>query len=180
MGVLLMRKLLILVVALAAMAAVVPANAYTIKTGKKIYSADPCAVACSYWGFDIPADPTKIDPMTYDPETIIDGERFACTKPSPAGSWGDLVVTAPTGANLLKFYGTPEGDWDLFICSKPSVGNNGRLLASGANDASDPNCIMGCPESVRIPVKAGRKYVLRAYNWLDTENLTARYAFYHV
>ncbi len=180
-----MRKLLILAVITAAMASITPSQAYVIKKGTKTFRASPCAALCAYWVPNTPADPTKIDPMTYNPETLLESTKNACTRPSPAGSWSDLVVTAPLGANLLAFSGTPVGDWDLFICAKPASGNNGRWLGTGANAAINltkplETCVTGCYEKVRIPVVAGRRYVLRAYNWLDTDAFKGTYVFYHV
>ena len=57
-------------------------------------------------------------------------------------------------------------------CPKPSSGNNGRQLASSANYVDE--CQLGCVETIQIPVKAGRSYVLRAYNFADNEPMPGK------
>ena len=198
-----MRKILILTAIVAAFASMVPAQAGTTYRRTATFKGTPCAATCAYWvpkapsapsAPKVPADPTTADPVAFADKVLdipfgvidsTDSQSAACTAPSPAGSFADVVATAPKGTNYLVFSATPTVDWDLFICAKPTRGNNGKLLAVGANpvaDANDPTmtCAIGCYEEVHIPVVAGRKYVLRAYNWSDPDNLTAKYTFRHI
>lgn len=188
-----MRKVLTAIALVATIGSVGTAEgAYTYRRTVTL-RADPCAALCSYWVPNtptvkpptVPADPTTWDPTSEDPLAIYDQlimatetEENACRKPSPAGSYRDIVVTAPKYTNMLEFKAKPVIDWDLFICSKPRTGNNGVVLSSGANDTSDTDCQTGCAERALIPVRAGLKYVLRAYNWSDTDPLVATYTFY--
>lgn len=137
------------------------AHARTIKTGALKFTALPCALACSY-------NFAEVDGTA--------GQRFdACRYPSPAESFDDIVLKAPTGARQLIVLVNPTVEWDLFICSKPSKGNNGSLIAENLNNFFE--CQVTCSERVQLKITAGRSYVLRAYNVWDPADLTGRYWF---
>ncbi len=150
------------------------ANAATtrilVQTGKHAaVGTVACTFTCPYW-LDV----------------LNDGSTGfqACEQPVVAAgvvSHRDTVQGTPKNAagvfaNLVVYVITPEVDWDSFICAKPTSGNNGEMLASGANNVGDP-CDgllgpgdptgMGCLERSNIPVAPGDKYVFRAYNWSD-------------
>jgi hypothetical protein len=105
-----------------------------------------------------------------------------CTNPFPEGSWVDIVTepapTPPAGKKMiLEFETFPQIDWDSWICDLLSNGShNGATLAAGAN-VFGKNCDnllgpdnpvpVGCKEKAVVPATAGKKYVLRAYNYTD-------------
>jgi hypothetical protein len=181
-----------------------PAQAKALARKNITFTAEvPCHFVCAYWTNPLFApDPTTFDPTTDDPEAFADraadralltahaGTPAGCTHPTPEGSYDDKVVKAPKKATWLVFEAWPEVDWDIFVCAAPKKGKTGsRYITSGANSAGavggsgDDLCsqtadTLGCPEKIQISVKAGRKYVLRAYNWADPSPLRARYSFY--
>jgi hypothetical protein len=137
------------------------ASARTLKSGTMTFQATPCAIACSYNLKD--ADRTG-------------GQRFdACEAPAPEGSFDDVILKAPTGARILTLTITPEVEWDLFLCSKPTRGNNGKLIAKNLNKFWE--CPAACPETFSATVSAGRSYVVRAFNVWDPADLPGRYWF---
>jgi hypothetical protein len=129
-------------------------------------STVPCANlsglagACSYLVLD-PLDLTTSD------------YKLGCTAPGPAGSYSDLVVTAPKGANQIYITETPRTSWDLFLCAKPARGNNGAYINKSW---TDPHCqalgLVGCKNTLSAPVVPGRKYVVRNFNSYDAPGAT--------
>jgi len=176
-----MRRLILSAIAAALVASLSPAQAgHTLGhwTDVSFNAAIPCQVYCAYWLEDANTD--------LDGDGLEDVFFNACKAPFPDGSYDDVVVTAPAGARLLTFQIFPLLDWDSFVCSKPASGNNGDLLATGANaigDACDgilgPGDLSGtgCVETVAVEAIPGRRYVLRAYNWQDLPDLSGRYQF---
>ncbi len=165
-----------------------PANA-ALKKKNLTFSANPCGPACAYWVNPAYApDPTTGDPTTADPLDLIDvvipPEDAPCTNPSPEGSYDDVVVRAPLKASLMRFEAWPEVDWDIFICKKTRKGV--KHLATGANTLGDGATTeedlcavgIGCYERADAPVKGGKRYILRAYNWSDPSDLRARVRFF--
>jgi hypothetical protein len=152
------------------LASSMPAQARTIAKRSytvKITSAPvPCAVACAYW-------------LENANNRDLDIYFNACRAPAPPASFTDIVLRAPNNANVLVVKSYPLSDWDTFLCSKPSRGNNGRELANGANSATDTdNCTFGigfgCMETMRIRVREYQRYVFRAYNWSDAADMPVR------
>ena len=177
-----MKRTLVAAIVAAALSAF-PAHAgfKTVQTKAVRFKAvTPCFTACSY--YVSPHDPATAATAIAFEEDFHKQQSYACTNPGPAGSWRDLVLTAPKGATHLKVEATPDVDWDLVLCGKPHHGNNGKLLAwekqerSPSLDEEDP-CVVGCKDTLLIKVKAGTKYVLRAYSWIDPNDLVARYWF---
>ena len=177
-----MRKLVLGIVGLAMVAGLGPAGAnhplgqwHEFTLGP---APVPCMVYCAYW-----LDSANTD---VDGDGTEDIYFAACGAPFPEGSYADLVVTAPANARLLEFQISPPLDWDSFICSKPTQGNNGALLGSGAHAVGD-TCDgiigpddptgTGCSETVVISAVPGQRYVLRGYNWQDVPEIPARYRF---
>lgn len=164
------RILALAAVAAFALGAAVPAEAKTI--ARKSYTVKianapvPCTGVCAYWVDDLNNSELGI--------------RFqACKAPFPQGSYTDIVLRAPDGANHLKIVAYPLIDWDLFLCSKPARGNNGRQLAQGANAATDTDgcsfgAALGCIEHMSAKVVEGRRYVLRSYNWSDVADMPVK------
>ena len=160
-----MKRATIVVVIFAAISFVMqPAASKTIKAGSMTFEAPiPCTVVCAYW-LDIA-------------NGVVPGVKFAeCPAPFPSGSYADKVLTAPSKARFLTLKLYPTADWDMFLCSKPKSGNNGRLLKEGANDVAG-DCQVGCVETIKYSVKPGTKYVVRAYNWSDVPTVKGRYTF---
>jgi hypothetical protein len=127
-------------------------------------------------------------PNANRPTAYADGtqDELACVDPSPAGSWTDLVVTAPAGANHLKLVGLPETDWDIALCAYPARGGSARYIAMEDqqgnpfitdNLTNGTACVTGCPDVISVAVKAGRKYIVRAYNFADSADLRVQYEF---
>jgi hypothetical protein len=158
------RVILFAVIAAGLASSFTPAHATTVKSGRLKFNAPvPCTVTCAYW--------------TDVANGLVPGVTFqACKAPFPPNSYADKVLTAPSTADFLVLKLYPTIDWDMFLCSKPSRGNNGRQLAMGANDATG-DCSVGCVETIRYRVKPGVRYVVRAYNWSDTPDVTGRYWF---
>ena len=166
-----MKRILCLVAAASfAIGAAIPAEARTIK--RKTYTVKianapvPCTAVCAYW----------METANNEEAGI---EFQACTDPFPTGSYTDIVMTAPNDANYLKIVAYPLIDWDLFVCAKPTRGNNGRQLAQGANSATDTDgcsfgAALGCIERISIKVREHRKYVLRSYNWSDVADMPVK------
>jgi hypothetical protein len=170
-----MRKALIVLVAAAAALAMAPASAKTFKKATVKLSATPCAVACSYWQPHASNPSVWAGSLSGNPSDGNKQDAFACTNPSPAGSYADVVVTAPAGAKLLLANYRPTVDWDVFICLKPKVGNNGPMV--GEEDFANtttPNS----PSYASTKVRPGVKYVIRAYNWVDYDFLKLTYQFF--
>lgn len=164
-----------------------PAQAKTIKKKTVTFAwVPPCATVCSY-NINLnalPSDPA--DAPSADPLDLLGETANGCTDPGPAGSYVDIIVTAPKGARALTLAAVPTVDWDTFICAKPKAGKTGsKLLAAGVNPAADaesaePGCILGipaCPEKAVAAVKPGIKYVLRAFNYSDPLDLVGTYTF---
>jgi len=101
----------------------------------------PCGVLCAYQVADGVA-PSKIQ---------------TCAHPFPAGSYSDVVVTAPRGATGLLFEGRPTGDWDYFVCDGAR-----NLSGSSASVGS-----VGATEVAFVPVRPGHRYTIRGYNFSD-------------
>lgn len=97
----------------------------------------------------------------------IDTTTTACSDPAPDGSYADKVVVAPRGANTLIFTASPVVDWDTFICFGRAM--LGRSLRGA-----------GEQEVILANVRAGRRYILRAYNFSDVDDLPASYVFKYV
>jgi hypothetical protein len=158
-----MRRIALLVAVTALALGGQAADAKTIKSGRMTFSAAvPCTVVCAYW-------------LAHPPERIPfvagDGNPYACTEPFPPGSYEDKILRAPKGAKLLRFQAYPVTDWDVAFCTP---GN--KYISFAANTATD--CQFGCVETANIKVKAGKRYLIRAYNWSDTDPLPAKYWFY--
>lgn len=163
-------KIALLCAALVAMLFAVPAQAgEVLGTPHAVTFNAPvaCSVVCAYWQGPAAAGFNE------------------CTNPFPEGSYDQLTVTAPLGANLLKFEIFPVVDYDSFICRA----NNGVTLATGANQGVD-NCdnlfgpnnpvSIGCYEKSVTPVVPGTRYLLRVYNWSDATPTQAQYTFLRI
>jgi hypothetical protein len=133
----------------------------TLKTIKHTFSSTiPCSQACSY---NTPTLSDPLNPLTQD-------IQLACTAPSPPGSYSDLVVTAPPGANQIFITQTPRVDWDLFLCAKPKSGNNGAYIRK---EWSDPHCLtFACKTTLSAPVVPGTRYVVRNFNVDESPSAT--------
>lgn len=187
------KRLSIAAVLLASLSGIVPASAGKALVRRSVtFSADPCHVVCPWWvdtGSSVPGDPATFDPLTH-PLPVLDSEiESGCTSPGPAGSYDDLTVRAPKSARWLIFEAWPSVDWDIFVCMA-ARGPGDRYVAHGANSAADidPNdppsdtelaCSLGvgCAESATARIRGGARYILRAYNWSDPDDLPARYTF---
>lgn len=132
----------------------------------------PCAVGCSYW--------TPAASAGYRP----------CENPFPPTSIVDFLTasapTPPAGKKMILELTTfPEVDWDTWICGFLSNGSpNGGELAQGANIlgqlcdnalGADNPIPVGCIEQAQAPAEAGKRYVMRAYNWSDLRDAPAIY-----
>jgi hypothetical protein len=84
----------------------------------------------------------------------------------------------------------PQVDWDMFVCDLLSNGShNGATLAVGANMLGE-NCdnllgpdnpvLVGCKEKEQLPAAAGKKYVIRVYNWSDAAPVDGVYRWVQV
>jgi hypothetical protein len=157
-----MRKTLLALTLAGTVIAGVPAQGHFAEHRFTLVGAVPCATACSYWTDDL---------------------GFSeCSNPFPEGSWVDIVTesapTPPAGKKMiLEFETFPQIDWDSWICALLSNGShNGATLAQGANVLLE-NCDnllgpdnpvpVGCKEKAVVPAEAGKRYVLRAYNYFD-------------
>jgi hypothetical protein len=193
-GVMSMKKMLLIALVAALVAPMTPGHTKVLKKKNVTFSAPvPCTVACPYWmsadGFAAEMNKfantaQNFDPTTDDPEAFADRgldavlsvqgkTEWACPYPGPDVTWDQVRVKAPKGANLLVFEIWPETDWDSFVCTTKN-----KFLGSGANIVGD--CDLGCYERVAIKVKAGRSYLLRAFNWSDAADLRGRYTFMSV
>jgi hypothetical protein len=98
-------------------------------------------------------------------------------------------VRAPKKASWLIFEAWPSVDWDILIC-RAAPGPGDAYVAHGANSAADIDpddppsdtelaCAIGvgCAETATARIRGGARYILRAYNWSDPEDLPARYTF---
>lgn len=139
-----------------------------------LHAAVPCLVACPYW---------QGTPGT----TTQEQEATCATAPSTVpGSWADHVVTVPDAVpgegvpTELAFLLDPDVDHDAWICRAEPGANGRRYVATGANTTTEM-CVVGpiaCREQVTIPVTPGETFVLRVYNWADTNpDPRAVYAF---
>lgn len=172
-----MRKFLLAATALSMLLAFTPSQAASKTITKKAITfraATPCTAICAYQTGPLSDDVAA----TAGVGNPIGGKFDACGAPFPAGSWADVVVTAPRLANTLVFRIFPAVDWDSFICTKPARGKS-RQLATGANSV-DPTCLYGCEEEVSIRVRPGTKYILRAFNFSDPYVLPADYRFLRI
>jgi hypothetical protein len=131
-------------------------------------AGQPCLVACPYW-----ASPQA--------DTVAERESTCADEPpSPDGSWSDEHVKVPETVQIgdtdqegvpteLVFTLSPQIDHDSWICYEtPHDGK--RYVATGANTTSEM-CAPGpiaCEEQITIPVVPGEEFVLRIYNWADT------------
>lgn len=177
-----MKKVLFLL-AIASMALASPsAQARTLATKRVTFEAPvPCAIACSYWLPD-PADPASFATNTVG--CSVDGTDSACaalntpacSNPFPPESFDEIRVKAPKGTTHLKVEGYPAGDWDIAVCTP--TGKMVLWIANSATDSCDVAGVMGCIESGITKAKAGKSYIIRAYNWLDTAPMPAQYWWY--
>lgn len=190
-----MRKFMLAALAVVAAASIVPASAKTISSKTLTFKAQvPCAAVCTYWlphqespgtfavlpwvaGTTNPVDGSALPVIERDEDKAYAKQSsYACTQPSPEGSYDDYVVTAPRGSYRMKITYTPTVDWDVYICNKPKSGNNGSLVASETVPYLE-ECPASCESYVAATVKPGRRYVIRAYNWSDPSDLIARLKF---
>lgn len=119
----------------------------------------------------------------------------ACENPFPEGSYLDVVTqpapNPPAGKKIiLDFTSFSDVDWDTWICTLLSNGShNGGELGQGANVLGQlcdnflgpENAVpIGCTEHAIAPAEAGHRYVLRAYNYFDIDNLRAIYSWIFV
>lgn len=143
--------------------------------------AFPCFTLCPYW------------------VTTASLGFSVCENPAPPASYADVVTfpapTSPQDADVYLVVETNSHvDWDLWICGLLANGShNGPELAQGANIAGQlcswspsipPNptgihgsISFGCRETARLKADAGRRYVVRAYNWIDVPYLAGRYSW---
>lgn len=173
-----MKRVLMLAIAVAAILPAIPAHSAVLTQGTHAFpvaKAIPCHVTCSYWV-----------PHTSDPDAFVqsynvleDGDdrqtAFACTEPSPAGSFLDVSLTVPATADFLKIEATPTVDWDMVLCLP---GNKGMIAFEDVPSLEE--CPAGCLTQIQVVLKPGQysKLVLRAYNWSDPADLTAKWAFH--
>lgn len=116
----------------------------------------------------------------------------ACENPFPPQSVYDVITTPaptpPAGKKMiLELHATPSVDWDTWICALLSNGShNGGELAQGANVLGqlcdnflgpDNPVPIGCEETADAPAEAGKRYVLRAYNYFDLQDCPAIYSW---
>lgn len=180
-----MRRTLIIGTVLVALFASAPSHARTRTVSKKnilFKTQAPCLVACAH---NMESNVSIIDEAGQG--NPLAGQFSPCGKPGPAGSYADVVVTVPKLVNTLVFSIFPRGDWDSYICSKPTRGAS-REVANGANSypsdippaSQDLSGPLGIKETSVIPVKPGQKYILRAYNWADNASCPGEYRFLYV
>lgn len=200
-----MKKSVLVLLAAAVALSLVPATAATSKSKTLTFDAAvPCAAAaCSYWlphqespgtfgvlpwlaGTSLdgtPAEGLAELPLEEDEDAAYDKQTaYGCTAPLVAETFTDHVLTVPSKAKSVKITYTPGIDWDVYICAKPKVGNNGRMLAFESVNAS--GCAdyvetinfgsIGCPSTVMSKVKPGTKIVVRGYNFADVDTLSAK------
>jgi hypothetical protein len=90
---------------------------------------------------------------------------------APPGSWDDIPVKVPGKVSgLVPFFmlvhAVPSVDFDVYVCRVE--GDQYELAGGSANSGCTPVTEEStCAEDVRIPVKAGQRYIIRAYNWFD-------------
>ncbi|MFA5891761.1 MAG: hypothetical protein WDA27_12545 [Actinomycetota bacterium] len=184
-----MKRILLAALAVAAVLPVVPARATTTPVLRGTHTfpvaeALPCAGVCSY-----------LVPHTSDPEAFVASwnlleddpqdrqTTFACTEPSPAGSFLDVTLNVPSKANFLKIEATPTIDWDIVLCLP---GNKGMVAFEDVPYLED--CPAGCLTVIQLRIRPATgkkpaqysKLVLRAYNFSDVQDLTATWGFYTV
>lgn len=186
-----LKKLMVIILMAALAFAILPAGA-RVRARHVSFSAQPCTVTCPWFVNTgaLPSDATKVDPATYDPlDVVLTDIKMGCTSPGPEGTYDDIRVRVPRGMNWLIFDAWPVVDWDIFVCSGKR-GPGDRFHAYSAN-SMDPEGIddeisrgegicsagVGCAERISMRVRPGRRYILRAYNWADAEDLRARYVF---
>lgn len=137
----------------------------------------PCSVLCSY---NPPASELGFS---------------ACENPFPDRTWYDVVTeaapTPPAGRKmLLQFEAFPQIDWDTWICALLSSGShNGGQIAQGSpflgencdNFLGPDNPVpFGCEEHASAPAEAGKRYVIRGYNFYDPADLPGIYRWVFV
>lgn len=190
-----MKKLLLAAIGISLVLGMAPADAKrnkVLRARNVSFSAVACTVVCPWWTNTAALPNENVDPAKYDPTAVALADiDTGCTHPSPEASYDDVRVRAPKGAKWLTFKAWPEMDWDIFVC-RPARGPGDRFVAYSANsigpDEVDPTqgmneeqilCFagVGCDESVTVKVRAGRIYILRAFNWGDVNDLPARYIF---
>jgi len=181
-----MKKLLVVALVLGTMYAGTVAPAGAVPPGKKFVFPVSEAVPCSI-GF-------TVDICAYNLPASALGFR-ACENPFPPGSFVDVLTdpapSPPAGRKMiLQLDSFPQVDWDSWICARLSNGsNNGGELAQGANVLGE-NCDnflgpdnpvpVGCIEQAQAPAEAGKRYVLRAYNYFDAADNPALYQWIFV
>lgn len=172
-----MRKTFAIATVMVSLFAFAPSQAKTkTVTAKHLMFNAPfaCTTLCAH-NFDGLSSDVAEEAGTADP---TDAAISTCGDPFPIAGYADFVVTAPKKSNALIFTITPQVDWDSYICSYPTAGKKSRVLASGANSATD--CAVACIETTMIKVKPGTKYILRAYNWADVNPCAGHYKFVYV
>jgi len=133
----------------------------------------PCAtVLCDYW--------PVFASLGYRP----------CENPFPDQTYVDVLTqtapTPPAGKKMILDFKTfPNVDWDTWVCGLLSNGShNGGELGQGANILGelcdnflgpDSPVPVGCIEEAQVPAEAGKRYVLRAYNYSDGNDDPAQY-----
>ncbi|HEX9775456.1 MAG TPA: hypothetical protein VGB83_07740 [Actinomycetota bacterium] len=169
-------KAVILVAAVAVALPVTASNAAVRGKGKLTFSAPVSCAPCPYnLSPEGVAEDAQRDGAGYDPNTALDqdhSDQWACSHPPPTPSYDDIALKAPAKAKLLVVNVTPgeTDDWDIALCQKSAGGY--RTLASDASGA------LGEPESMSASVKAGKTYVVRAFNFAAVEDLKGTYVFY--
>src|SRR5688572_6467037 len=126
-----MKKMILGMTLVALALSLQPASAKTLTRRSVTFEAAvPCTTLCAYnvdWRFvddEAVAETkgTQAGPV-YKTAPVRGPFRStspqACSNPFPAGSYDDVVVTAPRYSRTLVFQIYPSVDWDSFICSKP-------------------------------------------------------------
>jgi hypothetical protein len=181
-----MRKFLLAATAISMLLAFSPSQAATKTIARKnitFKAQAACLVACAH---NMYGNTQAVADLAAEGNPAA--EYFeTCAKPGPAGSYADFVVTVPKKTNALMFSIFPNGDWDSYICTKPARGPS-TIAGEGANSwpsdipptGEDLNGPLGIRETTIIAVKPGQRYILRAYNWLDTGSCTGEYRFLYM
>lgn len=118
-----------------------------------------------------------------------------CGNPFPSGGYEDVITEQapdlPEGKTkvLLEFEIYPVMDWDAIVCPYPDtppmytgcIAIGGPYRCGQKYELSCPEPIpqlttqLGCSERIRVFVKPGKRYTLRAYNWLDAFDCPGSY-----
>jgi len=145
----------------------------------------PCSMVCPYWlnQLNQDLDANGKEDIRFDPCASPDGTADSLSDvpglPFTKGTIYDDVVVgpAPEGVRVLEWEFVPAVDWDGFICVWLPGDVAGEELRVDCECVLEPWCPVACAERHVIEVFAGRRNILRAYNWSDPMPLTARYRF---